>query len=416
MQEKELLPHLFRTEYRKIISVLVRHFGFEQFAFAEDIASDTFLIAAETWGLKGLPENPVGWLYTVAKNKARDLVKRNAIFQHKVRVAVISDEKSDPETDIDLSEENIKDSQLQMMFAIADPILSMESQIALILRILCGFGIEEIADAFLTNKETIHKRLTRAKEKIRSAQIKIILPSSGEINQRVDAVLTSLYLLFNEGYYSSNHDSVLRKDFCLEAMRLTLLLIENEKTNKPSVDALFALMCFHSSRFDARVDDKGEIIRYEEQNVELWNEELILKGHYYLNKASRGKELSSYHIEAAIGYWHTIKDDSTEKWDNILQLYNQLLFIRYSPVTALNRTYALSKVKGKTVAIEEAEKLGLTNNHLYHVLLGYLFTGSENTKAVRHLKTALKLAKTDRERNLIRKDLKKVWEYGSMGV
>jgi len=407
MHDKELLPHLFRTEYRKIISVLVRHFGFEQFALAEDIASDTFLIAAETWGLKGLPDNPVAWLYTVAKNKARDMIKRNTVFQHKVRVAVINDEKSNPETDIDLSEENIKDSQLQMMFAIADPLLSIESQIALILRILCGFGIEEIADAFLTNKETIHKRLTRAKEKLRAAKTKIALPSPEEINQRVDAVLTSLYLLFNEGYYSSSRDSVLRKDFCLEAMRLTLLLIENENTNKPCVEALFALMCFHASRFEARVDENGEIIRYEEQNVALWNEELILKGHYFLNKSSRGKELSRYHIEAAIGYWHTIKEDNSEKWENILQLYNQLLFIVYSPITALNRTYALSKVKGKPVAIEEAEKLGLTNNHLYHVLLGYLYRGNESKKAIQHLKTALKLAKTERERILIGKDILK---------
>ncbi len=408
MQEKELLPHLFRTEYRKIISVLVRHFGFEQLSLAEDIASDTFLIAAETWGLKGLPENPVAWLYTVAKNKARDQLKRNSVFQLKIRTAFIKDEKSIPETDIDLSDENIKDSQLQMMFAIADPILSLESQIALILRILCGFGIEEIADAFLTNKETIHKRLARAKEKLRSAKIKISLPASGEVNLRVDAVLTSLYLLFNEGYYSSIRNTVLRKDFCLEAMRLTLLLIENEQTNTARTEALFALMCFHASRFDARTDENGEIIRYDDQNTSLWNEELISKGHYYLNKASRGKELSRYHIEAAIAYWHTIKNDHIEKWENILQLYNQLLCVSYSPVTALNRTYALSKINGKQTAIDEAEKLGLTNNHLYHVLLGYLYTGGDYTKAIQHLKTALKLAKTEKEKSLIKKDLEKL--------
>jgi RNA polymerase sigma factor (sigma-70 family) len=408
MQEKELLPHLFRSEYRKIIAVLVRHFGFEHIALAEDITSDTFLIAAETWGIKGLPENPVAWLYTVAKNKARDQVKRNTVFRNKIRKEIVDDEKTFPETDIDLSEENIKDSQLQMMFAIADPLLSKESQIALILRILCGFGIEEIADAFLTNKETIHKRLTRAKEKIRVAKNKIILPPPGEIPQRLDSVLTSLYLLFNEGYYSSNRDSVLRKDFCLEAMRLTLLLVENEQTNKPQVEALFALMCFHASRFDARIDENGEIIRYEEQNITLWNAELISRGHYYLNNASRGKELSRYHIEAAIAYWHTLKDDSIEKWENILQLYNQLLIIIYSPITALNRTYALSKVKGKQAAIEEAEKLGLTNNHLYHVLLGYLYTSNDNKKATMHLETALQLAKTEREKSLIRKEMLKV--------
>jgi len=408
MQEKELLPHLFRNEYRKIIAVLSRHFGIEQISMAEDIASETFLIATETWGLKGLPENPVAWLYTVAKNKTRDYLKRDLLFQKKIRAVLLPDEKLIPEIDIDLSDENIKDSQLQMMFAIAVPILPLESQIALTLRILCGFGIEEIADAFLTNKETIHKRLTRAKEKLRSAKIKIAFPESVEIGPRVDAVLTSLYLLFNEGYYSSSRNTVLKKDFCIEAMRLNLLLAENEKTNTPKVEALFALMCFHSSRFDARTDENGEIIRYDDQNTALWNKELISKGNEYLNKASRGKELSRYHIEAAIAYWHTIKNDQTEKWENILQLYNHLLCIAYSPVSALNRAYAISKILGKEAAISEAEKLGLINNHLYHVLMGYLYTGNDHKKAVYHLQTALKMAKTEQEKTLIRKDLGKL--------
>ncbi|HEY4968029.1 MAG TPA: sigma-70 family RNA polymerase sigma factor [Puia sp.] len=408
MQEKELLPHLFRTEYRKIIAVLVRHFGFEQLSHAEDIASDTFLIAAETWGLKGLPDNPVAWLYAVAKNKARDLLKRNQVFLQKVSVAIKQDAQIIPDTDIDLSDENIRDSQLQMMFAIADPVLSLESQIALTLRILCGFGIEEIADAFLTGKETIHKRLSRAKEKLRAEKIKIRLPAVTELSQRVNAVLTSLYLLFNEGYYSSSQNTVLRKDFCLEAMRLTLLLVENEQTNQPRVEALFALMCFHASRFDARTDENGEIIRYDEQDTALWNEELISRGHYYLNRASRGRELSRYHVEAAIAYWHTIKNDGEEKWENILQLYNQLLCLEYSPVSALNRTYALSKIYGKAAAIDEAEKLGLTNNHLYHVLLGWLYTGLNDQKAHEHLNLALRLAKTEKERLHIQKELKKV--------
>ncbi len=408
MKENELLPHLFRTEYQKIISVLVRHYGFEQLSVAEDIASDTFLIAAETWGIKGLPENPVAWLYTVAKNKSRDLLRRNAVFNEKLRPALKSDLLTFPETDIDLSEGNIKDSQLQMMFALSDPVLSVESQVALTLRILCGFGIDEIADAFLTNRATINKRLFRGKEKLRSAHIKISLPAAEEINKRIDAVLTSLYLLFNEGYYSSSQNSVLRKDFCLEAMRLTGLLVENDKTDNPRVDALFALMCFHASRFDARTNENGEIIRYDEQNTELWNDELISTGHYYLNKASRGKELSRFHLEAGIAYWHTTKNDSQEKWENILQLYNQLLCISYSPVGALNRTYALSRIYGKQTAIVEAEKLGLEKNHLYHVLLGWLYTGVDNEKAKEHLNLALVYANTETERIRIRKYLTKV--------
>jgi len=408
MQEKELLPHLFRTEYRKIIAVLVRHFGLAQITLAEDITSDTFLIAAETWGIRGLPDQPVAWLYAVAKNKARDLLKRDKVFRQKVRFAITPDDKIMPETDIDLSEENIRDSQLQMMFAVADPVLTTESQIALILRILCGFGIEEIADAFLTNKETIHKRLSRAKEKLRTAQIKISLPDTSAIHQRVNTVLTSLYLLFNEGYYSSSGNSVLRKDLCLEAMRLTLLLAENEQTNKPEVGALMALMCFHASRFDARMDVNGEIIRYDEQDRSLWNEELVSKGHFYLNQASRGGKLSRFHVEAAIAYWHAQKNNDTGKWENILQLYNQLLVLEYSPVSALNRTYALSKTHGKQTAIEEAEKLGLTHNHLYHVLLGYMYSDIDPERANHHLDQALKLAKSDKERLLIEKDLKKL--------
>jgi RNA polymerase sigma factor (sigma-70 family) len=406
MQEQELLPHLFRTEYRKIIAVLGRHFGFEQISLAEDIASDTFLIAAETWGLKGLPENPVAWLYTVAKNKARDQLKRNAVFQKKIRSTLFTDEKSFPELDIDLSNENINDSQLQMMIAIADPALSVESQIALSLRILCGFGLDEIAEAFLTNKETIHKRISRAKAKLRSAKVKIRFPVAADIDDRVDTVSTCLYLLFNEGYYSSSRNTVLKKDFCLEAMRLTLLLMENERTNNPRVEALFALMCFHASRFDARTDIDGEIIRYDEQDKSLWNEELILKGNYYLNKASRGNELSRYHLEAAIAYWHTVTDHP-DKWENILQLYNQLLCLEYSPVTALNRSYAISKIKGKIAAIAEVEKLGLIKNHFYHVLLGYLYRETDASRAKLHLRQALVLAKTEKEKTLIRKDLGK---------
>jgi len=408
MKEKELLPHLFRTEYRKIISVLVRHFGLEQLSVAEDIASDTFLIAAETWGIKGLPENPVAWLYTVAKNKSRDLLRRNSVFNEKLLPALKAELLTIPDTDLDLSEENIKDSQLQMMFALSDPALSLESQVALTLRILCGFGIDEIADAFLTNRETINKRLFRGKEKLRSARIKISLPAAKEINKRIDAVLTSLYLLFNEGYYSSSQNSVLRKDFCLEAMRLTGLLVENEQTDNPRVDALFALMCFHASRFDARTNENGEIIRYDDQNIALWNDELISTGHFYLNKASRGKELSRFHLEAGIAYWHTTKNDSQEKWENILQLYNQLLCLSYSPVGALNRTYALSRIYGKQAAILEAEKLGLAKNHLYHVLLGWLYTGIDDEKAREHMNLALVYAKTETERIGIRKFLAKV--------
>ena len=405
---QELIPHLFRTEYSKITAVLAKLFGFEHIEIAEDIASDTFLLAAETWGIKGLPDNPVAWLYTVAKNRAKDHLKHLNIFTGKVTIGLQQASSGFHEIEIDLSDKNIQDSQLQMMFAICNPLIPAEAQIGLSLRILCGFGIEEIADAFLTNKETINKRLYRAKEKLRYEKVKIEFPAPSEINKRLETVLTTLYLLFNEGYYSQSQNITLRKDLCFEAMRLNYLLIENESTSKPAAYALLSLMCFHASRFEARINQKGEMVLYEEQDTRLWNRELILQGEFFLNKSAKGDEVSKYHLEAAIAYWHTNKQDSQEKWDNILQLYNKLLIIEYSPVAALNRTYALSRATSKAAAIPEAGKLKLTSNHLYYSLLGYLYTDIDNDTAIGHLETALMLAKSDKDKAMILKSINKI--------
>jgi len=405
MQENELIPHLFRTEYRKITTVLCKLFGFEHIEIAEDIASDTFLTASETWGLKGLPENPVAWLYTVAKNKAKNHLKHQAVFNGKVARHLSTQATANEETEIDLSVKNIQDSQLQMMFAICHPSISIEAQIGLGLHILCGFGTGEIADAFLTNKDTIYKRLQRAKEKLRAEKVKIEFPGKPEIKKRIEAVLTTLYLLFNEGYYSASHNTTLRKELCIEAMRLTTLLTENEQTNMPPVNALLSLMCFQASRFEARTDRHGETVLYDDQDTALWNEELIARGKYFLNLASTGNEISKYHLEAGIACWHTIKTDTREKWENILQLYNQLLLLEYSPIVALNRTYALSKANSKAEAINEAEKLNLVDNHLYHSLLGELYMNIDNRKAISHLNNALKLARSETDKKVISKKI-----------
>lgn len=405
MQQQDLIPHLFRTEYSKITVVLCKHLGIEHLETAEDIAADTFLLAYETWAYKGIPANPVAWLYTVAKNKAKNALHRHQIFTGKIAPHLKNAGSEIPEPDIDLSDKNITDSQLQMLFAICHPSISPEAQIGLALRILCGFGIEEIADAFLSNKETIQKRLYRAREKLQVEKVKIALPDAAAIDQRLETVLTTLYLLFNEGYYSESRDTQVRHDLCLEAMRLTYLLLENEKTNKPSVNALLALMCFHASRLEARKNEDGEIVLYQDQDETRWNTELIAKGGYFLNHAAQGSQLSKYHLEAGIAYWHTIKSDTPEKWGNILQLYNRLLQIAYSPIAALNRTYALSKVKGKQEAIQEAEKINLKDNHFYHVLLGELYIGIENHKAKQYFQKALLLAKTQPEKLVIQKKI-----------
>ncbi|MFB5649619.1 RNA polymerase sigma factor [Leptospira wolffii] len=405
MQNTELIPHLFRTEYRKIVSVLCKFFGSERIDVAEDIAGDTFLTAAETWGITGIPANPSAWLYSVAKNKAKNFLQRDSVFRNKVFPALKKEYTSVSEEEPDLSVENVFDSQLGMMFAICHPCISGEAQIGLSLRILCGFGIEEIAEAFLSNKETIHKRLVRAKEKLKSNRVPIEIPPLPEIQTRITAVLATIYLLFNEGYRSSSGSTILRKELCMEAIRLCEMLTQDENTNRPETNALLALMNFHASRLEARSDDKGETILYEDQDPNLWNYKMIQKGEYFLSRSASGNRLTKYHLEAGIAYWHTQKSDTPEKWESILQLYNHLLQLEYSPVAALNRTYALSKANGKSEAIREAEKLDLRNNRFYFALLGELYTGIDNEKAKENYRIAYSLAKTEADKSSIRKKL-----------
>ena len=404
----DLIPHLFRTEYQKIVAVLVRRFGIAHIEIAEDIVSDTFLTATESWSHQGVPDNPTAWLYAVAKNKTKNYVKHHSIFEQKLVPELKNDKPIVEAEEIDLSHKNISDSQLAMIFAVCDPVIPSEVQIALALNLLCGFGAQEIADAFITNKEVAYKRISRGKEKLKEHNVKVAQPSIDEINDRVDTVLTTIYLLFSEGYYSTCQDTNLRKDFCLEAMRLNYLLIQNAATNNPKVNALMALMCFHASRFDARANDDGEAILYHEQDEQNWNQELIQRGKYFLTNAATGEQLSKYHIEAGIAYWHTQKADTPEKWENILQLYNRLLQIEYSPFAALNRTYAFSKANGKQVAIIEAVKLNLTENHFYFTLLGELYTNIDDKKAKQNYERAFALAKTLPEKQTIQKKIDKL--------
>lgn len=408
MQEEALIPGLFKKEFSKIAAVLTRSFGIEHISAAEDIATETFIAALETWTYKGVPQNPTAWLYAVAKNKARNYLQREQTFTGKVTEDIRHSSATIDEIETDWSAKHISDSQLQMLFALCHPVIPTEAQIGLSLRILCGFGIEEIANAFLTSKETINKRLFRAKERLRESKVVFEMPSPAEINERLNTVLTTLYLLFNEGYYSESREEIIREDLCLEAMTLTHMLLQDERTNLPPVHALLALMCFHSSRFPARKNSNAALILYEDQDESLWNKELISRGVYHLHQAATGEHLTKYHLEASIAYWHTIKEDTPEKWENILQLYNKLLRIEYSPIAALNRTYALAKANGKTQAIHEAEKLQLTNNQYYFTLLGELYKDIDNIKSISCFKNALALATTKADKNAITQRLSRL--------
>lgn len=397
--DQDFLKQLFKQEFSKMVAVISKQFGLQYIEIAEDIVSETFLLATETWDVKGVPPNPAAWLYTVAKQKTLYHFRRNKIFDKKVLPVLTSRQETQHEMEeLNFSLQNIKDSQLKMLFAICNPAIASEAQIGLALRILCGFGIDEIAEAFLSNKETINKRLFRAKEKLRTEQLEMELPSENEIVSRLDNVLHIIYLLFSEGYYSKTQNEILRKDFCIEALRLGVMLTEYERTNLPKTNALIALMCFHASRFGARQTSGDSLVLYEQQNEGLWDAALINQGWHFLHLSAHGEEVSSYHLEARIAAWHCTKEDSPEKWEGILQLYNQLLLVNYSPMVALHRTFALYKANGREAALVEAEKLKLENNHFYFLLLGELYKGIDNHKAIIHLKQAYALARTQSEK------------------
>jgi RNA polymerase sigma factor, sigma-70 family len=404
---KELLPHLFRQEYAKMTAVLCRHFGLQYIEIAEDIASETFLKASEHWAINGIPENPTAWLYTVAKNKTKDYFKNLSVFETKIKNEQPPNIQN--EYDFEFDNQIISDSQLAMIFAVCNPVNSDESQICLALQILCGFSVEEIANAFLTKSETIKKRLQRARTNLRNDNFQIKSLTETEIRLRLDIVLKTLYLLFSEGYFSKTNDRPIRIDLCSEATRLSLFLTENPLTNTPQTNALLALMCFQSSRLEARTNDKGEAVLFDEQDKNLWDKSLIERGNYYLINATKGNEISKYHLEAGIAYWHSTPTDQN-KWQHILQLYNQLILIEYSPITALNRTFAFAKVYGNEKAIPEAEKLNLFDSNYYNELLGYLYADTDITKAIEHYEQAIKLTKSKIEKQTLTREIKRLKE------
>jgi RNA polymerase sigma-70 factor (ECF subfamily) len=408
-KKHDSLKYLFQQEFAKMVAVISRLLGLQYMDLAEDIVSETFLQAAETWGIKGQPPNPPAWLYAVARQKTFYHFRRNKIFQEKVIPAVRSgqEQSMEPE-DLDFSPQQIKDSQLQMLFAVCNPAIASEAQIGLALRILCGFGIDEIAEAFLSNKETINKRLFRAKEKLRAVNIKMELPPEPELVSRIGNVLHIIYLLFSEGYYSKTQNPVLRKDLCLEAMRLGMMLTDFECTNLPATHALIALMCFHASRFSARQTDEHALVLYDRQDETLWDQGLIRRGMRHLNLSAEGSDLTTYHLEARIAYWHCIKEDTNEKWEAVLELYDHLLLINYSPGVALNRIYALYKMKGAEPALKEAAELTIDHNHFYFLLLGALYKNSDQMMALTCLQKAYALAKTQVEKEAIQQQIDQV--------
>lgn len=407
----ELADHLFRHESGKMIAVLSRMLGLQNLETAQDIVQDTLIQAMNTWRYNVIPENPSGWLYRVAKNKAIDFLRREKKFKEispEYAYLLQSEYTLTPTVNNFFLENEIQDSQLRMMFACCHPAIPEESQIALTLKTLCGLSVNEIARAFLTNNETISKRIYRAKEKIKGAKIELDVPTGDELASRLDVILKSLYLLFNEGYNSSHPQHLIREELCGEAIRLCHLLSQQPITNYPRVKALLSLMCFQSSRLSARLDEKGNIIVLKYQDRSKWYRPLIQKGFDYLDAASEPFETSTYHLEAAIASLHAAAPSfETTDWKSIYHLYEMLYQLQPNPVVAMNKAIASAYSISKQKALEELKKIkGLEQYHIYHASIGEMyFELEEKAVAKEYFEKAYKLTDSLTEQQLLLKKI-----------
>ncbi len=408
------LNHLFRREYGKLIASLTKTFGTHNLTLVEDVVQDTLLKALETWKLKGMPENPSAWLFTVARNKALDLIRRKKYqeaFASHLTPLLTSEYTAVATLQEVVKENNIEDEQLRMMFVCCHPSLAEETQVALILKTLCGFSIAEIASAFLTSEETINKRLFRGREKFKEAKIAFDLPDKNELPERLENVLTAIYLLFNEGYHATHVTGIIRDDLVEEALRLGNLLRSNANTDTTSTKALLALMCFHAARLYQRIDENGALLALKDQDRTKWNKDLILQGHYFLKSASTGESISAYHIEAAIAYEYTIASSYNQTdWKRIDKLYQSLLALK--PLAQLEFQHAIVKAEcyGYEQSLDDLRRLetsGVFNkNHFFYTTKGeWLSKLQQKKEAEENFLKALALATTKAEKDFISKKL-----------
>jgi len=413
----EVVEHLFRHESAKMISTLTRIFGIEHLNRAEDVVQETLIRALQTWPYYGIPKNPSAWITQVAKNLALDLIRRDKIFRNKENAIshLMEQISADAESsDSEARPDGIADDRLRMMFTCCHPRIPPEIQVALALKTLCGFSPAEIARAFLTSEAAIAKRLTRAKQKIREARIQFEIPAGEELTRRLDSVLRTLYLLFNEGYKASGGEHLIRAELCHEAIRLTTLLAEHTAGNKPETHALLALMLLNGARLPARLDSEGNILRMEEQDRSLWDQPMIAQGFFHLMQSTAADQASEYHLQAAIAACHCAAEDyrSTD-WPRILSLYDRLIELDDSPIVALNRAVAVANVHGPRAGIEAVEAIGdlkqLNGYHLLYAVLGEFEADLNHREtALQHFRKALELATIKSEQLFLTKKIQQL--------
>jgi RNA polymerase sigma factor (sigma-70 family) len=364
-QVRGSVDHLFRHQAGQMVSVLSRIFGVQKIDLIEDAVQDALVAALKKWPFGGIPENPPAWLIQTAKNRILDNLRRE-----KKSESIDDDHLDDSsEGEIRFSGE-LNEDQLRMIFACCHPAIPPDSQVALTLKIVGGFGVSEIARAYLANDGAVAKMLTRAKSKLRTVGFEI--PAKEELHDRLDAVLRVLYLMFNEGYTASTGDELIRKDLCFEAIRLARIVANHPVTSHPKIHALTALFLFQAARLSTRSDHRGELLLLADQNRFLWDKEMLAAGLVHFRRSASGAEISEYHIEAEIASLHALTPDfrSTD-WNRILECYDILQSQRFSPVVALNRAVVVGQISGPEAALIELSKLAehylMTSFNLFHL-------------------------------------------------
>jgi RNA polymerase sigma factor (sigma-70 family) len=408
----QVVEHLFRHETGKLVSRLTNIFGISHLSLAEDLVQEALAKALQTWPYYGIPKNPAAWIMQVSKNLAIDFVRREKVFREKeTEIIGLLEQHNAVSNRAPSFAEEIQDDSLRMMFVCCHPIIPRESQVALALKILCGFSPAEIGKALLTSEAAVAKKLTRAKEKIREAAIPFAIPSGRELSERQDGVLQTLYLLFNEGYKASSGPRLVREELCDEAIRLTSFLTQNPLSNCPKVHALLALMLFNAARLPTRSDHDGNILLLKEQDRSRWNRQMIAKGMFHFSESAAGDELSVYHLQAGIAACHcAAKDYESTDWPNILSLYEGLIRVDDSPVVALNRAVAVANVRGVGAGIEALaairNRAKLDSYYLLYAVMGEFEAQlNHRDKAADYFRRALELADTKSERKFLAKKL-----------
>lgn len=404
-----LVDHFFRHEYGRLVALLTKSFGVRQLDLIEEAVQSALSKGLQVWARSGIPRDPAAWLYRTAKNTAIDALRRSEIELR--TLAKISAETTETQDDDRLADAVLDsdpgDETLRLLYLCCHPTLALESRVALALKIVGGFSVDEIANAFLISKSNAEKRLTRAKDTLRDRGTEISELTSDSAAERVEAVLSTIYLIFTEGYAATVGDNPVRSDLCEEAMRLARMCNQHSWSRSPATAALLGLLLLQSSRMDARVDADGAIVLLGEQDRTCWDTGRIREAMHWLTLAAEGNVLSRYHVEAAIAWEHARAENlESVDWPRVISLYEKLTVMNPGPMVRLNLVIAQSRVCGADSALKALVSFSDDDRRRlrpwWDCAIAEIFEKLNRPKdAVAHLTDALALSTNAAQRKLI---------------